>query len=271
MPVGRIILKTISESKKLSSLKTDGARLLYTWLIPHLNVNGCFSADPIVVRARIFTRLDKSIEDINSFLDDLENNNLIIRYNSNGDDFLIVPKFAEKQPKLNPEREGKINIPLPTHEQLTSNSRPTPTQYKLNQVKLNKANATPEQFTPVDNSPKEQPPPEDAFKENQNKELRELYQKVQKYYPDFHLQQFYQTFHKKHPEAINHTLKTLITNAENKIIIKNPWEWCEKIIINESQNYTANDHQKRSEEFKKPGLVSFADIMNGIKLHAQTT
>jgi len=61
MPAGRIILKSISGSKKLSKLKSDGARLLYTWLIPHVDVNGCFSADPIVINGQVLTRLNVSI------------------------------------------------------------------------------------------------------------------------------------------------------------------------------------------------------------------
>ena len=114
MPLGRILLKSISNSKKLSLLKTDGARLLYTWLIPHLDVNGCFSAAPEVVGGHILTRLNKEISEIATFLDDLERVGLILRYQANGDIFLRVPDFIEKQPSLHPEREAKPSIPLPT-------------------------------------------------------------------------------------------------------------------------------------------------------------
>lgn len=120
MPVGRIILKSISESKKLSILKTDGARLLYTWLIPHVNINGCFSADPVIINNRIFTRLNKNISEINQYLEDIERVGLIKRYHVNGDEFLVVPDFAEKQPSLRPEREGKTTIPYPPPELVRS-------------------------------------------------------------------------------------------------------------------------------------------------------
>jgi len=137
MPVGRIILKSISDSNRISKLKTDGARLLYTWLITHLDVNGCFSGDPQVIRGKVFTRLDKSNKTIEEYLIDLENQEppLIIRYQANGDVFLNVPDFADKQPSLNPDREGKTNIPLPTPELLQGKSRVTPTQSKLKEVK----------------------------------------------------------------------------------------------------------------------------------------
>jgi hypothetical protein len=282
MPVGRIILKEISESKKLSMLKSDGARLLYTWLIPHLNVNGCFSADPVVVKARIFTRLNKSIEEVNEYLDDLENNNLIVRYNSDGDDFLIMPNFADKQPKLNKDREGKVNIPLPTQEQLMSKSRPTPTQIKLSEVKLNKANATPAELQPVDNSaPKPEPkteikaepvpePPKEknAFFEKRNKEFAETMAKIKAKY-NYKEQQEIENWIKanyrgKHPDALIHTLNAIIIHTPDKISL-----YLDKVLVMENQNYNAADFDAKAAEFKKPGLFSMSDIFAGMKLHAR--
>jgi len=144
MPAGRILLKSISESKKLSELDTDGARLLFTWLIPHVDVNGCFSGDPEVIKGQIFTRLNKSVEEIEDYLVDLQQRKLIVRYETNGDVFLYMPSFVDKQPQLNPEREGKPRIPTPTPEQLKSKSRPTLDQFQTNsntsKVKESKVN-----------------------------------------------------------------------------------------------------------------------------------
>ena len=122
MPIGRIILSSISGSKKMPLLKTDGARLLYTWLLTHLDVNGCYSADPETVNNKVFTKLKKPIKTIASYLEDLANNGCIILYQVNGEDYLWVPDFVEKQPHLNPEREAFPIIPLPNKEQLTSRS-----------------------------------------------------------------------------------------------------------------------------------------------------
>lgn len=126
MPQGRILLKSICQSKKLPQLKTDGARLLYTWLIPNVDVNGCFSGDPQVIKGQIFTRLKHSIKVIETYLQDLENIGLIVRYEIEGDMYLIIPDFEEKQPSLKPEKEGKPTIPLPTPDQLQSKSGVTP-------------------------------------------------------------------------------------------------------------------------------------------------
>lgn len=141
MPEGRILLKSISQSKKLSMLKTDGARLLYSWLIPHLDINGCYYADPDVINGKILTRLKKSSKTTEGYLDDLEKNGLIIRYEADGDDFLIVPDFTDKQPKLRPDREAKPSIPPPKKEQLRMNSGANPDKLQMNshtsKVKLN--------------------------------------------------------------------------------------------------------------------------------------
>ena len=68
MPVGRILLKSISQSKKLSRLNTHGARLLFSWLIPSLDKNGCFSGEANVIKGLIFTRLNDSDEEIEEYL-----------------------------------------------------------------------------------------------------------------------------------------------------------------------------------------------------------
>jgi len=138
MPQGRIVLKLICQSRKLANLKTDGARLLYTWLIPNVDVNGCFSGDVDVIRGQIFTRLKKSRATVASYLTDLEQNKLIIRYEANGDFYLQIPDFVDKQPSLNPNKEGKTNIPIPSQDLLWSNSGISPPKVKISKVKISK-------------------------------------------------------------------------------------------------------------------------------------
>lgn len=135
MPQGRIVLKRICQSKKLADLKTDGARLLYTWLLPNVDINGCFSGDPEVIKGQIFTRLKKSAKVIHSYLEDLALAELIVWYSSNGDMFLQIPDFSEKQPSLSPAKEAESTIPPPTPEQLQTYSGPTPLKVKQSKVK----------------------------------------------------------------------------------------------------------------------------------------
>ena len=135
MPQGRIILKRICQSRKLADLKTDGARLLYTWLIPNVDINGCFSGDPEVIKGQVFTRLKKSAKTIAGYMDDLESAGLIVQYDANGDLFIQIPDFVEKQPSLNPDREGKTAIPPPSQELLRSMSGGAQTQVKVSKGK----------------------------------------------------------------------------------------------------------------------------------------
>lgn len=180
MPEGRIILKSISQSKKLASLKTDAARLLYTWLIPHLDVNGCFYGDAVTINALIFTRLNKKPEKIEEYLKDLEANGLIIRYEVNGDLFLTVPDFRQKQPRLNPDREAKPTIPPykpewknTNQDQLLTNSGVTPDQLQSNsntsKVKVSKVNNRVSKDTLVDLSSTPEPQKKPDKKKTQEK------------------------------------------------------------------------------------------------------
>jgi hypothetical protein len=122
----------------MPALKTDGARLLYTWLLPHVDVNGCFSGDPETIKGLVFTKLRKSVKTIAAYLKNLAEIGLIILYNVDGEAYLHIPDFKDKQPSLNPDREAKTTIPLPTPDQFKTNSGLTPLKVKESKVKESK-------------------------------------------------------------------------------------------------------------------------------------
>jgi hypothetical protein len=143
MAKGRMLQNRISKSNKIASLSSDTVRLLYTWLLSHLDVNGNFYADPVMVNNLVFTRLGHSIKTVSSALDELTEKGLIVRYQVNGEIYLNYPDFFEKQPKLNPDREGTPDIPNITPESILINSRVTQeliirekTQYKIREDKI---------------------------------------------------------------------------------------------------------------------------------------
>lgn len=115
MPQGRIILKSICQSKKLAKLKTDAARLLYTWLLTNLDANGCFSGDVEDIKGMIFTKLSHTKDEIETYLQDIAECGLIMLYEDKEAEhrYIHVPDFVKKQPYLNPGREAKGKIPLP--------------------------------------------------------------------------------------------------------------------------------------------------------------
>jgi len=148
MPEGRMLKKQISISRTLPELKSDSARLLYTWLIPHLDVEGRFSADPDVVKGHVVPRLKMTKKKIWDYLQDMAEKGLIILYEADGDYYLEFTVF-EKHQIIRKDREADSKIPSPkegsiiTSELLQSYSRVTPensstSKVKESKVKLNK-------------------------------------------------------------------------------------------------------------------------------------
>ncbi|MEW6097492.1 MAG: hypothetical protein AB1567_13385, partial [bacterium] len=113
MPEGRMLKKVISTSRKLAELKTDSARLLYTWLIPHLDIEGRFYGDEDIIKGSIVPRIKTfTSEKIKECLQDMVNTGLINWYEVDGDKYLQFTVF-EKHQNLNRDREGKSQIPPP--------------------------------------------------------------------------------------------------------------------------------------------------------------
>jgi len=108
-----MLKKAISDSKSLGRLKSDSARLFYTWLIPHLDVEGRYSADPDLIKGHIFPKVKSmKIEKIKRLLIELAEISLIILYRNNGEDFLQLNKFFNHQ-KIRKDREGETKISAP--------------------------------------------------------------------------------------------------------------------------------------------------------------
>lgn len=135
MADGRMLKKAISHSRRLAKLKTDTARLLYTWILPHLDIEGRFSANPDIIKGVIVPRI-RSIgtKKIENCLYDMAEQELITLYEHDNDKYLQYRKFKDHQ-ILRTDRESESKIPTPTPTQLQANSSPTPAQVKLKQVK----------------------------------------------------------------------------------------------------------------------------------------
>jgi uncharacterized phage protein (TIGR02220 family) len=138
MATGRLLQKRISNSKKMARLSCDGARLLYSWLLAHLDSNGNFYADPVMINNLVFTRLGKSVKEIEKWLDELENLNCIIRYEVDGEVYLNYPDFFEKQPNIRPDREGKSDIPNVSPDNILKRSGSNPDLLHLNRIEENR-------------------------------------------------------------------------------------------------------------------------------------
>ena len=116
MPEGRMLKKAISDSKSLGKLKSDSARLLYTWLIPQLDVEGRYSADPDLIKGHIFPKIKHiDTELIEEMLLELAGVGLIILYKNDDERYLQLNKFFDHQ-KLRANREADSKNPAPDDE-----------------------------------------------------------------------------------------------------------------------------------------------------------
>jgi len=254
MARGRMLQNRISKSQKLASLSSDTVRLLYTWMLSHLDVNGNFYADPVMVNNLVFTRLGHSVDNIAAALDELEASGLIIRYQVGNETYLNYPDFQEKQPKINKDKEGKPDIPLYTPDKLRSNAGITPEIVcpKIREDKIREANTTPEQEPPVDNL---------------MASLKTILDKTRERYPDERDQRKILVFvqankRNMNHDAILHCLESLIKSKEK---VKAIPQFLEAVLKIENGKYNARESETRSNDFKKAVLpTALMDLAKGI-------
>lgn len=141
MPRGRMLNKTISVDETLAKLPVDTI-LLYTFCIPHLDIEGRILADIPILKGVVVPYITHyTYKIIEKCISELAKSKLVVTYGE-------VHKYLQfygfkKNQTLNPERESPSRIPSPrakqlhlgkTPEQLQSNSDKTPLEIK---VKLN--------------------------------------------------------------------------------------------------------------------------------------
>ena len=122
MARGRMISKAISLDENVNSLSDDTARLLFTWMIPHLDCEGRLHGDATTVKSIVFPRRNISTRKVEQYLNEFEKNGLINRFIVNGNLYLFTPGFNKHQTGLNKNREAQSQIPPPPQELIQSKS-----------------------------------------------------------------------------------------------------------------------------------------------------
>lgn len=122
MARGRFISKGISLDEKVNALPDDTARLLFTWMITHLDCEGRTFGEAGTIKSLVFPRRVIPTKKIENYLKILANCGLILRYSVNGNQYIFMPNFEKHQPGLNKKREAPSQIPPCTPELLQSNS-----------------------------------------------------------------------------------------------------------------------------------------------------
>jgi len=112
---GRLVHKKICLSEQVGLLPNDTARLLYTWIIPHLDIEGRFYGDARRVNSTVFPLRAISDKSIERYLQAMEEVGLIVRYEVVGQIFMWMPRFSLHQ-TLRKDRERASYIPAPPDE-----------------------------------------------------------------------------------------------------------------------------------------------------------
>lgn len=115
MAKGRLLHKKVCLSEQINLLPNDTARLLYTWIIPQLDIEGRFYGDAQRVASVVFPLRSVRKKSIERYLQAMEDVGLIVRYEVDGQRFMWMPKFALHQ-TLRKDRERKSYIPAPPDE-----------------------------------------------------------------------------------------------------------------------------------------------------------
>ena len=153
MPRGRFLSKSISLDEKVNALSNDTARLLFTWLIPHLDCEGRMHGDATTVKSIVFPRRPMHTQTVERYLKEMEELGLIVRYSANGtkisseknphlgaqlgdplgaqNTYLFAPNFEKHQAGLQKSKEAQSQIPPFTPELLQNKSRISPPQVKV--------------------------------------------------------------------------------------------------------------------------------------------
>jgi len=128
---GRMISKAISLDEKVDSLSDDTARLLFTWMIPHLDCEGRIYGEAKVFRSIVAPRRNYSIKKVEKILTELKKTGLIERYSINGNTYISVPNFQKHQTGLRKDKESQSQIPANTADKRRSEDGLTPPQVKV--------------------------------------------------------------------------------------------------------------------------------------------
>jgi len=154
MAEGRMLKKKISLNEAVADLANDTHRLLFTWGIAHLDVEGRITGNLRGFKGLVTPLLEHiTPQVVLAFFQDAESHGLIQRYQVDGEWHVQYPKFANNQ-KLTKTREAASRRPPPpsdhhpspsgkslsedsvsSQQELNEGSLSTPDEVKLREVK----------------------------------------------------------------------------------------------------------------------------------------
>ncbi len=135
MASGRMLRACISESDQVANLADDTTRLIFLLVLAHADVEGRYSANPLIVKGKVLPLLELSIDKIMDALLNLDDNELIYLYEADSKPYLAFPGWTRHQ-KVRKDRESPKYPPpsevfpktyaehSPAHAQITARRWP---------------------------------------------------------------------------------------------------------------------------------------------------
>ena len=142
MAEGRMLNRAISQSKKMAKLSDDTSRLLFTWMIPHLDAEGRMKGDPSLFRAAVCPRLDHiTTQQVEKYLKEWDKAEAILWYDADGDKYIYCIGWDRQQRNLRKEREAPSRYPEPPPDLLRSKSGVAPRSMPQKLINVNEINS----------------------------------------------------------------------------------------------------------------------------------
>ena len=264
---GRMLKKTISDSEGFASLSPESA-VLFTMLIPWFNAHGKLNGGAGYIKDEICPKIPYlTYENIPSLLSEISQKTSVKYFKINGRCWIHSLHFNTKHQKLT--NLGKDSLPsfsaeheitefFTGSEQVRNQLGTSENQVPLEIEREIEIEAEGKSGTekPVDNSKPEQAPSENALikkqfqEETELDELRGLVNQIQTKFPCLAILDFLRRHNRDHPQAVIHSLKSLLNHEikipEPLILMK----YLETTIQAESKNYNARDSENQCNAFK---------------------
>lgn len=113
MADGRFLSRSVGQNEQLARVDLEAA-LLFTWCVPHLDVEGRMTGKPELIRATVCPlRPEITIGRIPGLVRQLVRERLVTWYEVDGRQYLAFPGFSRQQRGLRKDREAVSRIPSP--------------------------------------------------------------------------------------------------------------------------------------------------------------
>ena len=268
---GRMIRKNISNSKGFANLSPQAA-VLFCMIIPHLNSHGKMNGGVGYIKDEVCPRISYlTFDNLTQCLLEINTNTNIKWFEYEGRHYIHAINFYNHQ-KLKMDRLGVDKLPSysgesPHHVQSKSGLSPEQVPPEVEEEIEVEEQGKSGVGQPVYNSKSVA-----LFLNSLQGELAEIVSCIINIKPDCvsQVENFLINNSSAHPEAIIHSLQSLLNQMNKGKSINFPIKYLNSILEVENGKYNARDEEIKTGQYKKSGMMSMRDILSGIHVHCKS-